>query len=110
MKRKRDHRIPGVYVCSLAMALLLAIPALSHGTDLEDIQKRGTLIHIGVPYANFVTGSGDGLDVELMERFARYLGVKYQYVPSTWSDVICDLTGERSSSGADTALARLQFQ
>jgi hypothetical protein len=27
---------------------------------------------LGVPYANFITGSGDGLDVELMQLFARH--------------------------------------
>ena len=33
--------------------------------DLREIRERGVLRHLGVPYANFVTGSGDGLDVEI---------------------------------------------
>jgi ABC-type amino acid transport substrate-binding protein len=52
---------------------------------------------LGVPYANFVTGGGDGLDVELMKLFARHLGVEYRYVRSTWADVIPDLVGKRVS-------------
>ncbi len=34
--------------------------------DLDEIKKSGVLRHLGVPYANFVTGSGDGMDVELV--------------------------------------------
>jgi ABC-type amino acid transport substrate-binding protein len=79
------------------IALLFAFPALSHGTDLEEIQKKEVLIHLGVPYANFVSGSGDGLDVELMKSFAQNLGVRYQYAGSTWQDVIPDLIGKRFS-------------
>jgi ABC-type amino acid transport substrate-binding protein len=83
------------------IALLFAFPVSSHGADLEEIQKRGVMIHLGLPYANFVTGSGDGLDVELMEAFAQYLGVRYQYVSSSWQDVIPDLIGKRFSFEAE---------
>lgn len=34
------------------------------------------LKHVGAPYANFVTGSGDGLDVELVKLFAQKLNLK----------------------------------
>jgi ABC-type amino acid transport substrate-binding protein len=62
--------------------------------DLDEVRKRGVLRHLGVPYANFVTGSGDGFDVELMQGFARELGVRYEFVQSNWNDVIGDLTGK----------------
>jgi ABC-type amino acid transport substrate-binding protein len=62
---------------------------------LREIQARGTLRHLGVPYANFVTGAGDGLDVELMQGFAEWLGVRYAYVKTDWSNAIGDLTGEK---------------
>ena len=84
-------------ICGICMALLSAIPVSSLGADLEEIQKRGVLIHLGVPYANFVTGSGDGLDVELMKLFAQHLGVGYQYVRSNWEELIPDLVGKRFS-------------
>ena len=61
--------------------------------DLPDIKKRGVLRHLGVPYANFVSGAGDGLDVELMQLFARHIGVRYVYVKTSWSRLITDLTG-----------------
>ena len=63
------------------------------GADLAEIKKRGVLRHLGVPYANFVTGSGDGLDVEMMKLFAQHLGVEYQYVKTSWKTVISDLIG-----------------
>jgi len=65
------------------------------GADLPEIQKRGVLRHLGVPYANFVTGSGDGMDVELVKRFAEHLGVRYEYVKTGWENVIGDLTGKK---------------
>jgi hypothetical protein len=65
------------------------------GADLDEIKKRGVLRHLGVPYANFVTGSGDGLDVEMMKLFAQYLGVEYQYVKTSWKTVISDLIGHK---------------
>ena len=56
-----------------------------------------------MPYANFVTQYTEGhqlrqhgLDVELMQNFARYLGVKSQFVPATWATVIGKLTGQSS--------------
>ncbi|HMK65995.1 MAG TPA: hypothetical protein VK564_09385 [Thermodesulfobacteriota bacterium] len=45
------------------------------------ISKEGVLGYLGIPYANLVTGSGDRMDVDLIRLFARYLGVKYQFVP-----------------------------
>lgn len=79
----------------LIVALTLMTPGLSSGADLEEIQKKGVLRHLGVPYANFVTGSGDGLDLELVTLFARHLGVSYEYVKTSWKDVIGDLSGKR---------------
>ena len=77
--------------------LALALALLTHcafADDLQEIRERGVLRHLGVPYANFVTGSGDGMDVEIVQLFARHLGVRYEFVPSTWGDVIGDLTGK----------------
>ncbi|MFZ5452472.1 MAG: transporter substrate-binding domain-containing protein [Thermodesulfobacteriota bacterium] len=63
--------------------------------DLDEVKQRGVLRHLGIPYANFVTGSGDGLDVELVKLFAQYLGVKYEYIEASWENVIGDLTGKK---------------
>ncbi len=72
---------------------LFCLVSTSWAEDLDDILQSGTLKHLGIPYANFVTKEGKGLDVELMQAFANHLGVKYQFVESTWQDIIPDLTG-----------------
>jgi ABC-type amino acid transport substrate-binding protein len=68
------------------------------GSDLPEILQKGELRHLGVPYANFVTGSGDGLDVDLMKLFAQHLRVRYHYVQTSWADVLGDLTGKKVRS------------
>lgn len=40
-----------------------------------------------------MTGGGDGLDVEVVQRFAAHLGVRYEQVATDWSTTIGDLTG-----------------
>jgi len=62
--------------------------------DLDDILARGELRHLGIRYANFVTGAGDGFDVELARGFAEHLGVKYTLVYSDFYSVIRDLLGK----------------
>lgn len=69
------------------------------GGDLQDVQAAGVLRHLGVPYANFVSGSGDGMDVELIRGFAAYLGVRYEFVETDWKHAFGDLTG-RNARGA----------
>ena len=75
-----------------AVACLFA--ASSWAADLAEIKKRGEIRHIGIRYANFVTGAGDGLDVELMQGFAKRIGVSYKLVYSDFYSVIRDLLGK----------------
>ena len=63
---------------------------------------RSVLRHIGVPYANFVSyiDQGEmqtltGLDVDIIKGFAQSLGVRYQYVPAQWNNVVGKLTGQQ---------------
>ncbi len=63
--------------------------------DLADVKASGVLRHLGIPYANFVTGSGDGFEVELTKLFAESLGVKYEFVKSEWGTIVQDLTGKK---------------
>jgi ABC-type amino acid transport substrate-binding protein len=87
----------------LMTALLFAFSALlaepTH--DLKQILETGVLRHLGIPYANFVTGAGDGLDVELIQGFAHHLGVRYEYVPTDWGRVFGDLNGRNARRGSD---------
>ncbi len=85
----------------LTFTLIFMAMEASAGNDLADIKKRGVLRHLGVPYAKFVTGSGDGLDIDLMKLFAKHLGVTYEYVETDWENVIADLTGKKVKPKGD---------
>ncbi|MCU7833746.1 MAG: transporter substrate-binding domain-containing protein [gamma proteobacterium symbiont of Taylorina sp.] len=87
----------------LAFSLFIIFPAPSYAQDLAEIKKSGVLRHLGIPYANFITGSDDGLDVELMKNFASYLGIKYQFVKSDWRTIFGDLTGRHARRGSNGA-------
>ncbi len=88
-------------VVALYAAVALLVPSAAAGGeaggDLAAVKSRGVLRHLGIPYANFVTGSGDGFDVELMRLFAARLGVRYEFVETDWPAVLPDLTGRRVS-------------
>jgi ABC-type amino acid transport substrate-binding protein len=97
---KRHLKINGItlfLIIGLAAAWLQPMTLLAANAaprDLPDVLRAGVLRHLGVPYANFVTGSGDGMDVELIQCFAAHLGVIYVHVETSWKDVIGDLTGK----------------
>lgn len=80
-------------VSSLFAIMLLSLTTLAFA-DLAEVKAKGVIRHLGVPYANFVTGSGDGFDVELTKKFAEHLGVKYEFVQTGWASVVQDLSGK----------------
>ncbi len=86
------------------LLLLTIFTSILYSNDLDEIKKRGELRHIGVPYANFVTGLGDGLDVELIKGFAKHLGLKYRYVPCSWIDLYDYLIGQEQKNSKDATL------
>lgn len=88
MKIKTASFLP----CVLLL-VLFTVSALA--ADLPEIKERGVLRHLGIPYANFVSGSGDGMDVELIQQFAASIGVKYEYVMTDWGTVVQDLIGKK---------------
>jgi len=83
--------------------VLFFLSISSYSQDLSDIKKAGVLRHLGIPYANFITGSGDGLDIEVIKGFAAHLDVDYQYVESDWKNVLGDLTGRHAQRGINGA-------
>ncbi len=96
---KSVEKGPAVIFLALMLLVIPLMPA--QAADLEDIKTRGVLRHLGVPYANFVTGTGDGMDTDLMKLFAQDLGVKYEFVPTSWENVIADLTGKKVKAAGD---------
>ena len=85
-----------------ALVAVLAVLMLTGGGpalagDLDQLRARGELRHLGVPYAAFITGTGDGFTVDLLKAFARHLGVRYRFVPTTWEGAPGDLLGRKVS-------------
>jgi ABC-type amino acid transport substrate-binding protein len=89
------------WVLWLAGVVVFAVLRPAVAGDLPEVRERGVLRHLGVPYANFITGNGDGMDAELMKLFAAHLGVKYEYVQTDWDNVISDVSGQRIERKGD---------
>lgn len=81
--------------------IVFASPPVFADGDLNAVKSRGVLRHLGVPYANFVTGTGTGLSVEVMQLFASHIGVKYQYVKTSWESAFKDLIGKEVVNDGD---------
>lgn len=90
---------------ALAAALMAAGVSQALAADLKEIQARGEIRHLGIRYANFVTGDGDGFDVELVKGFAKQIGVRYKLVYTDFYSVIPDLLGKKVvRNGNETTL------
>lgn len=83
----------------LFLLVTIGSPTQGQANDLPKILESRVLRHLGIPYANFVTGSGDGLDVEVMQGFAVHLGVRYEFIETSWTQVFGDLTGRHARRG-----------
>ena len=105
--RTRLPLLTAIVVVSLFF--LMFVPqyfGLALSGDLPSIKEKGVLRHLGIPYANFVSDDGkEGLDVELVKLFAQHLGVRYEYVSTSWEGVIGDLTGKRYEAKGDRVVA-----
>lgn len=88
----------GALWCVSVLTGVLVISGDCSARSLEQVKKAGVIRHLGIPYANFVTGAGDGMDVELVQQFAARIGVKYEYVKTDWATIFGDLTGRKVSS------------
>lgn len=83
----------------VAAMLFLGSMLSANAQDLAEIRERGVLRHLGIPYARFVTGNGDGLDVEIIQLFAQHIGVRYEFVSSEWNRLFSDLLGQSTAAG-----------
>jgi ABC-type amino acid transport substrate-binding protein len=88
-------------VRSITAALLGLLMAPLCSADLVEIKEKGELRHLGVPYANFVTGDEEGLDTQILRLYCEKIGVKYRYVRSDWDTVIGDLSGRKITVRGD---------
>lgn len=87
-------KIQKLMTSAAAVLMLLGVSFVARSADLDEIKARGELRHLGIRYAHFVTGDGDGFDVELVQGFARHIGVKYKLVYTDFYSVIRDLLGK----------------
>lgn len=84
----------------LLMILLLPIVNVEAG-HLEDISARGTIKigttgdYIPMSYLNPATGEYEGIDAELSKIIAASLGVKIEYIPTTWPTLAADMQAEK---------------
>ena len=68
----------------------------AQASKVEDIQSRGYLLvgttgdYKPMSYLNKATGAYEGFDAEATALLAQSLGVKIQYVPTTWSTLTAD--------------------
>jgi len=84
------------FISSMFILLTLFLSSTpAYCRDLQEIKAEGVIRHLGIPYANFVTGSDDGMDVELIKGFAKHIGVRYEYVKTDWGTVVEDLIGKK---------------
>lgn len=95
---KTKWRLTVSLMVILTMGVLVGSPSCG---DLPEVKQRGVLRHLGVPYANFVTGAGDGLDVEILKLFAEHLRVKYEFVETSWDMFISDVSGKKVKPKGD---------
>lgn len=96
----KDYLKKSVFVLIIFVTTVFISEALL-AADLKEVKKSGVLRHLGIPYANFVTGAGDGMDIELMSAFAKYVGVRYEFVRTEWTDIFGDLTGKKVKPNGD---------
>lgn len=82
-----------VVITLLALVALVGA-VMASAADLDDIRERGVLRHLGIQYANFIKTDGRGFDVELVQGFARELGVRYELVYSDFVSIVRDLLGK----------------
>ena len=80
----------------LLAAIFMLTLSIAEAGHLEDIAQRGT-IKIGttgdyrpMSYYNEKTGEYEGIDAELSQIIADSLGVKIEYVPTTWPTLTAD--------------------
>ncbi len=83
------------------IVMLFCIPLSVEAGHLEDIMERGT-IRIGttgdyapMSYLNPLTGEYEGIDAELSKLIADSLGVKIEYVVTTWPTLAADTQADK---------------
>ena len=84
----------------LKLILIVLITSFSYGADLVDeIISRGTL-RVGTtgdykPFTYLDNGKYVGYDIAIAEQIGKELGVKVEFVPTTWKSLLDDLNSNK---------------
>ncbi len=84
-----------------ALTILLLTSQPTEAGRLEDILARGTIRigttgdYIPMSYLNPKTGEYEGIDAELSKIIADSLGVKIEYIPTTWPTLTADMLADK---------------
>ena len=95
-------RKTGKWFMTLCLAAVMLLPlGIASAGHLEDTLARGTIRigttgdYIPMSYLNSETGEYEGIDAELSKLIAESLGVKIEYVPTTWPTLAADTQADK---------------
>lgn len=83
----------------LLAALAFSITNIAQADQLSDIQSSGTL-RVGTtgdykPFSHLDNGQYSGFDIDVAKYMAKELGVKVEFVDTTWKDLLTDLNNDK---------------
>lgn len=85
----------------IALIILLALSGRVDAGHLDEISARGTIRigttgdYIPMSWLNPATGDYEGIDAELSKIIADSLGVKIEYIPTTWPTLAADTQADK---------------
>lgn len=84
----------------MAMTAMLVLPSTASAGDRLDKIMETKLLRVGTPgdYRPFAMKEGDGYvghDIDIVDAMARELGVKVEYVPTSWPNLLKDLQANK---------------
>lgn len=92
-----------IFYLMACCTLILSIPTIGHSRNLEEILESGTL-KVGTtgdykPFSFNNNGNYEGFDIAVAKSFAKKLGVRVEFVPTTWRTLMVDLKSDKYDIG-----------
>lgn len=83
----------------LLLLIFVIVTITATGTTTKEIQDNKVL-RVGTtgdysPFTLLTDGEYKGYDIEVAKYFAKELGVKVEFVPTTWSNLLIDLNNDK---------------
>lgn len=95
-----DSRPLSAALSVLAIAAMLALPSTAAAGERLDKIMETKVLRVGTPgdYRPFAMKEGDGYvghDIDTVDAMAKELGVKVEYVPTSWPNLLKDLQANK---------------